>query len=108
MATSKTKTKAQVNAEIRDFGITRINTEDMVKIAGGTFVLETPSGRFVEIKVTAKNEEFTQDSVDALLQERELIERGKQERADASAKKKARDVERRAKASEKASEEKGE
>lgn len=98
MATSKTK--AQVNAEIRDFGIARLNTEGMTKVAGGTFLLEIPNGRFVEIKVTAKSEEFTQDSVDALLQERAIVDQGKRERAEAAAKKKARDAERRAKAKE--------
>lgn len=94
-----TLTKAQKDEMIREVGIARINTEGATKVAGGTYLLPTDiEGRFVEIKVTAKSDKFTQEDLDAMLMERAIIEQGKLDRASASAKKKARDAEKRTKA----------
>ena len=98
MATIK---KAERDEQIRNIGLARINLEGATKVAGGTYLIETEiDGRFVEIKVTAKSEKFTQDDLDALLQERAIIEQGKADRKAQAEAKKKKDAEKRAKAKE--------
>lgn len=100
MAETK-KTKAEVEKEIRQAGITRLDTTDMVQVGGGTFYLEHESGRFIEFKVVVKSDKFDMNELEALLEERRIIEEGKAERAALAAKKKAKDAEKRAKVSQK-------
>ena len=95
------KTKAEVEKEIRQAGITRLDTTDMVQVGGGTFYLEHESGRFIEFKIVVKSDKFDMNELEALLEERRIIEEGKAERAALAAKKKAKDAEKRAKVSQK-------
>ena len=92
--------KAVVDQMVRDFGEKRIDFEGMVAVKGNLWIGKTDAEvdgqvRFYEIKVTAKNVDFDQSSLDVILAERAEIENRKAAVKAAADKKKAKDKAKR-------------
>lgn len=99
------KTKAVIDKEVRMAGEVLIDLSELTATSGNTYVGSTEVDgveRFFEIKIVAKSVEFTQEDVNAILEERKVVEANKIARAEASSKKKAKDEKRRADAKAKA------
>lgn len=93
-------TKAQKDEKVRAFGIERIDLEGLTPIAGNMWIGEADNGRFFEIKVVAKSEKFTSESLQEILDERAETAKRKKEAKEKADKKKKKDAEKRAENSE--------
>lgn len=91
--------KSEVDALIREQGLAKVDTKDLTKITGNTFMgtaMVDGKERYFEIKVVAKADTFDKDELNALLTERTEVEKRKAEvKAKAVAKAK-KDAEKRA------------
>lgn len=100
-----TKTKAQIDKEIRSAGESRVNFDGMTALNGNTWVgITVVDGveRYFEIKIVAKSVKFTADDIAAALLEREMVEARKVATKAAADAKRANDEKRRAEAKAKA------
>lgn len=93
--------KSEVDKMVREAGEVLLDTTELTQVAGNIWIGKTEVDgyeRFFEVKIVAKKIGYSQDDVDALLNERAEVEARKQAAKTASAKKAEKDKARREKA----------
>ena len=91
--------KNEVDALIREQGLAKVDTKDLIKITGNTFMgtaMVDGKERYFEIKVVAKADTFDKDELNALLTERTEVEKRKAETKAKAAAKAKKDADKRA------------